>query len=147
MKIPVGLKQWVPLTMGVEQGHRLLIPLHEVIRGNIGKLYSGMTTSGMTLVRITRDAQVDMEEGSPSDHRALVREQIRQRRYEPVVRLEFGRGADAGTVLRWIPSIGEISTSSTEYSTGGNSPATLASLRTTVLCLFLNLCRLALGAP
>ncbi len=94
MKIPVGLKQWVPLAVGVPAGQRLLVPLHEVIRGNIEKLYGGMTISGMTLVRITRDAEVELEDDSATELRALVEEQIRQRRYEPVVRLEFGPGAD-----------------------------------------------------
>ena len=94
MKIPVGLKQWVPLTAGLEAGQRLLVPLHEVIRGNIEKLYGGMTISGMTLVRITRDAEVELEDDSATELRALVEERIRQRRYEPVVRLEFGPGAD-----------------------------------------------------
>jgi polyphosphate kinase len=96
MKIPSGLKQWVPLSVGLKPGQRLLVPLREVIRGNIEKLYSGMIISGMTLVRITRDAQVDLGEDSPAEIRAMVKEQVRQRRYEPVVRLEFGRGADSG---------------------------------------------------
>jgi polyphosphate kinase len=96
MKIPSGLKQWIPLSAGLAPGQRLLVPLREVIRGNIEKLYSGMVVSGMTLVRITRDAQVDLGEDSPAEIRALVKEQVRQRRYEPVVRLEFGRGADPG---------------------------------------------------
>ncbi len=94
MKIPGGLKQWIPLTAGLEPGQRLLVPLHELVRGNIDKLYSGMAVSGMTLVRITRDAEVDLDEDSSSEIRALVREQVRQRRYEPVVRLEFGPEAD-----------------------------------------------------
>ena len=51
-----------------------------------------MIISVMTLVRITRDAQVDLGEDSPAEIRAMVKEQVRQRRYEPVVRLEFGRG-------------------------------------------------------
>jgi polyphosphate kinase len=94
MKIPTGLKQWIGLSGGLAPGQRLLIPLHEVIRGNIEKLYSGMTISGMTLVRITRDAEVELEEDSATEIRAVVREQVRQRRYEPVVRLEFGPGSD-----------------------------------------------------
>jgi polyphosphate kinase len=94
LKIPAGLKQWVPLTQEVTPGQRLLVPLHEVIRGNIEKLYSGMTISGMTLVRITRDAEVELEEDSSAELRELVEEQIRQRRYEPIVRLEFGPGSD-----------------------------------------------------
>ena len=96
LKIPSGLKQWVPLGAEVAPGQRLLVPLREVIRGNIEKLYSGMLISGMTLVRITRDAQVDLGEDSPAEIRALVKEQVRQRRYEPVVRLELGGGADPG---------------------------------------------------
>ncbi len=96
LKIPTGIRQWVQLTSEVEAGQRLLIPLHEVIRGNIGRLYSGMTISSMALVRITRDAEVELQEDSEAEMRVLVQEQIRQRRYEPVVRLEFGPGADPG---------------------------------------------------
>jgi polyphosphate kinase len=96
MKIPGSLKQWIPLTAGVQAGQRLLISLHELIRGNIHKLYGGMTISGMTLVRITRDAEVELVEASDAEIRLQVQEQIRQRRYEPVVRLEFGPGADRG---------------------------------------------------
>ncbi len=95
LKIPTGLKQWVSLTEEVPHGQRLLVPLQEVIRGNIGTLYGGMTISGMTLVRITRDADVELEEDSAAEIRVLVEEQVRQRRYEPVVRLEFGPGSDA----------------------------------------------------
>ncbi len=96
MKIPSGLKQWIPLTAGVETGKRLLISLHELIRGNVHKLYGGMTLSAMTLVRITRDAEVELVEASDAEIRLQVQEQIRQRRYEPVVRLEFGPGSDKG---------------------------------------------------
>ncbi|HUA98384.1 MAG TPA: polyphosphate kinase 1 [Terracidiphilus sp.] len=96
LKIPTGLKQWVPLTSGLQTGQRLFVPLYEVIRGNVGRLYSGMTIASITLVRITRDAEVELEEGSDAEIRVLVQEQIRQRRYEPVVRLEFAAGADAG---------------------------------------------------
>jgi polyphosphate kinase len=96
LKIPTGIRQWVQLTSEVEAGQRLLVPLHEIIRGNIGRLYSGMTISSMALVRITRDAEVELQEDSEAEMRVLVQEQIRQRRYEPVVRLEFGPGADPG---------------------------------------------------
>jgi len=96
IKVPGVLKQWVPLQTDLKPGERLLVPLHEVIRGNADQLYGGMKLSAATLVRLTRDAEVgaadddDQEVGMPE----LVREQIRQRRYEPVVRLEFGPGAD-----------------------------------------------------
>ncbi len=97
IKVPGVLKQWVLLTADLAPGERLFVPLHEVIRGNAHRLYSGMNLTGATLVRLTRDAE---GEGSDDDEAAelqeLVREQVRQRRYEPVVRLEFGPDADPG---------------------------------------------------
>jgi polyphosphate kinase len=94
VKVPGVLKNWVLLAADVEPSQKLFVPLAEVIRGNIHKLYEGMTISGMTVLRITRDAEVELEDDSAAELRELVREQIRQRRYEPIVRLEFGPGAD-----------------------------------------------------
>ena len=97
LKIPAGLKQWVPLSSGVEAGQYFFVPLHEVIRGNIERLYGGMVISSTALVRITRDAEVELQEDFEAEIRVRVQEQIRLRRYEPIVRLEFGAGSDAGT--------------------------------------------------
>ena len=94
VKIPEVLKQWVSLTTDLEPGQKLLVPLAQVIRGNLEKLYSGMEISSVTMMRLTRDAEVELEDNGNGDFRALVKEEIRQRRYEPVVRLEFGPGAD-----------------------------------------------------
>ena len=94
VKVPGVLKNWISVATDIEPGKKLFVPLYEVIRGNIHKLYDGMTISGMTLLRITRDAEVEMDDDSAAELRELVREQIRQGRYEPIVRLEFGPGAD-----------------------------------------------------
>ncbi len=96
IKVPGVLKQWVQLAAELAPGERIFVPLHEVIRGNAHRLYRGMTLTAATLVRLTRDAEV---EGDDDDDPAAglpeqVLEQVRQRRYEPVVRLEFGPGAD-----------------------------------------------------
>jgi polyphosphate kinase len=95
VKIPGVLKQWIYLESDLEPGRKLLIPLYEVIRGNLHKLYSGMEISDITLMRVTRDAEVELDDDPAADFRAAVKEQIRQRRYEPVVRLEFGPGANS----------------------------------------------------
>lgn len=94
VKVPGVLKNWIPLTSDLDKNQKLLVPLYEVIRGNIQKLYEGMTISGVSLLRITRDAEVEVDDDSSAGVRELVEEQIRQRRYEPIVRLEFGPGAD-----------------------------------------------------
>jgi len=95
VKVPTVVKNWIPLTTGLESGQKLFVPLYEIVRGNIQKLYSGMTITAMTLLRITRDAEVELDDDPEAELRELVQEQIRQRRYEPIVRLEFGPGADA----------------------------------------------------
>ena len=54
--------------------------------------------SAATLFRLTRDAEVEIEDEEDSDASLgeLVKEQIRQRRYQPVVRIEFGPDPDPG---------------------------------------------------
>jgi polyphosphate kinase len=96
VKVPGVLKQWVPLGTDLAPGERLFIPLHELIRGNAHHLYNGMALTAATLVRLTRDAEVGEsdDDDEATDLSEQVREQVRQRRYEPVVRLEFGTGAD-----------------------------------------------------
>ena len=94
VKVPGILKQWIFLESDLAPGQKLLVPLYEVIRGNLHSLYNGMEISHVTMVRITRDAEVEIDDELATDFRAIVLEQIRQRRYEPVVRLEFGPGAD-----------------------------------------------------
>jgi polyphosphate kinase len=94
VKVPTVLKQWIALEADARHGERIFAPLYEVIRGNVHKLYHGMKLTGTTLFRLTRDAEVEIDEESDEALRDVVREQVRQRRYEPVVRLEFAPGSD-----------------------------------------------------
>jgi polyphosphate kinase len=88
------LKQWVALKAEAPSGETVLAPLYEVIHGNVHKLYSGMKLTGTTLFRVTRDAEFEIDDESDAALQDIVREQVRQRRYEPVLRLEFAPGAD-----------------------------------------------------
>jgi polyphosphate kinase len=94
VKVPPVLKQWVALEAGVPSGETVLAPLYEVIRGNAHKLYGGMRLTGTTLFRVTRDAEFEIDDESDAALRDIVIEQVRLRRYEPVLRLEFAPGAD-----------------------------------------------------
>src|SRR5262245_19970931 len=94
IKVPAELQQWIPLQADVEPGQTLLVSLHEVMRGNAYKLYTGMELMATTIVRLSRDAEVEIDDNSDRALSEVVREQIRQRRYEPVVRLEFAADAD-----------------------------------------------------
>jgi polyphosphate kinase len=95
VKIPGVLRSWIPIEADLNNAQKLLVPLTEVIKNNLHKLYSGMEIKDVAFMRLTRDAEVALIDDSPADFRAQVQEEIRQRRYEPVVRLEFGPGADS----------------------------------------------------
>jgi polyphosphate kinase len=93
VKVPGVLRQWVSLKG--QDGGQVMIHLREIIRGNLEKLYLGMEVGPVTMFRLTRDAEVELDEESDDEPLTeLVQEQIRQRRYEPVVRLEFATGAE-----------------------------------------------------
>src|SRR5271166_3491973 len=94
VKVPEVLKQWVSLQTDLADGQRLLVPLHDIIRGCLHNLYGEMEITDATIVRLTRDAEVEPLQEEAVDMRAAVKEEVRQRRYEPVVRLQFGPGAD-----------------------------------------------------
>src|SRR5215469_350691 len=93
VKVPGVLRQWVALKSA--DGGQVMVHLREVIRGNLEKLYLGMDLGPVTMFRLTRDAEVELDEESDDEPLTeLVQEQIRKRRYEPAVRLEFATGAD-----------------------------------------------------
>jgi polyphosphate kinase len=93
VKVPGVLRQW--LSLKGRDGGQVMIHLREIIRGNLEKLYLGMEIGPVTMFRLTRDADVALDEESDDEPLTeLVQEQIRQRRYEPAVRLEFATGSD-----------------------------------------------------
>jgi polyphosphate kinase len=57
-----------------------------------------MVVTSASLFRVTRDAEVELEDGDGESKRALVERELRQRRFEPVVRLEVQPGADPAMV-------------------------------------------------
>jgi polyphosphate kinase len=92
VKVPTGLKQWLQLPG--ESGHFVYVRLHEVIAENLAKLYPGMQIGPVSLVRLTRDAEVSETESEDSSVFEQVRQQVKKRRFQPVVRLEFTKGVD-----------------------------------------------------
>ena len=59
VKVPGVLKQWIPLSADLASGQRLFVSLHEVIRGNAHRLYSGMklTADGELLLRLAENSR------------------------------------------------------------------------------------------
>jgi len=90
VKVPTSLPQWVALRTGVPDGERCFVGLQQLVRQNAHKLFPGVTIEHATLFRVSRNADIAIEEDTDNSIRELVEEQLRQRRFQPVVRLEFG---------------------------------------------------------
>src|SRR5262249_55140754 len=97
VKVPRELPQWLRLHEGVDAWGRVLVSLAEVIGGNAQKLFPGMAVTSASLFRISRDAEVELAEEAVGK-RELVELELRQRRFEPVVRLEIQPNADPNMV-------------------------------------------------
>jgi polyphosphate kinase len=89
VKVPTALPQWLPVRAGVAAGQRCFISLQELVRENASSLFPGVEILETTLFRVSRNADIAIEEDSDNSIRELVEEQVRQRRFQPVVRLEF----------------------------------------------------------
>jgi polyphosphate kinase len=110
VKVPGGLTQWVPLAADVPPGQKLFVPLYDIIRGNLDKLYRGMTISAPTVVRLTRDAEVEIDDDPDTGLRELVQEAgsspaIRAGGAPGVrARRRSGHPRDAAGALRTLPA-------------------------------------------
>jgi polyphosphate kinase len=90
VKVPSVLRQWIPLQQDVPAKQLCYVALQELIRQEAHKLFPGLEVKQAMLFRVSRNADVAVEEDHDHTLRELIEEQVRQRRFEPVVRLEFG---------------------------------------------------------
>jgi polyphosphate kinase len=65
--------------------------LHEVIRANLRELFPGMKFLEAAPFRVTRDADLEIQEWEALDLLETTQQTVRQRRFADVVRLEVGR--------------------------------------------------------
>jgi len=87
VKVPKSLPRWVPV--------RTLqyLPLEDLIGVHLGRLFPGMEIKGYYAFRITRFSDLEIEPTEePEDLLAMIEEQVFQRRFGEVVRLEVQRG-------------------------------------------------------
>jgi len=94
VKVPSELPQWLRIRAGCRPPERLFVGLDQVIRANAERLFPGMVVARASLFRVCRDAEVELDEDDATSKRALVEEEVRQRRFEPVVRLEVQPDAE-----------------------------------------------------
>ena len=84
VKVPKNLPRWIP----IERPNHF-IPLETVIGANLGTLFPGMEIVGCYAFRFTRYSDLDLTgTEEPEDLLATIEEQVFQRRFGEVVRLE-----------------------------------------------------------
>jgi polyphosphate kinase len=88
VKVPKSLPRWVPIGRA---NH--FLPLERLVGAHLGRLFPGMRVLGWYLFRITRNSDMELSAADePEDLLAVIEEQIFQRRFGEVVRLEVQEG-------------------------------------------------------
>jgi len=83
VELPDGLPRFVPLP-----GGERFVPLEVVIVDNLHRLYPGMEVESASAFRVTRSAELHLEPAQAADLLQAVEEEVRRRRFRPVVRVE-----------------------------------------------------------
>jgi len=93
VKLPPKLPRLIP----VDGGYNFVL-LEELVAAHIGSLFPGMRVLECQPFRITRDADIEIEEDEANDLLKTVERQLRQRRFGFAVRLEVSSGTTPATV-------------------------------------------------
>src|SRR5262249_12607490 len=83
VKVPEVLPRWVPLPVERDAGAGALafVRLQDIIRHNLDDLFPGLTVQEVMPFRVTRNAEVEVDDDDPTGTLAeLVEEELRQRR-------------------------------------------------------------------
>jgi len=86
VKVPGSLPRLVPLES--ETGSARFVLLEDVIAHNLDALFPGMTIRASYRFRVTRDADLDLQEDEADDLLLMIESELRRRRFGEPVRLE-----------------------------------------------------------
>jgi polyphosphate kinase len=88
VKVPKSLPRWIPFGRTNQ-----FVPLEQVIGANLGALFPGMDIRGFNSFRVTRYSDLELAHSDEDDDLlAIIEEQVFQRRFAEVVRVEIERG-------------------------------------------------------
>ena len=101
VRLKVPTKRWLPVPG--RNANLTLLPVEQVIAHHADELFPGMKVISVHPFRITRNADVSRDEEVADDLLAMISEELRERRFAPVVRLEVAAGMpdyDRSVLLR-----------------------------------------------
>jgi polyphosphate kinase len=91
VKIPQTLARFVPVDSAPE-GEQWFVLLEDLIAQHLHALFPGMQVRESYLFRVTRDADLDVQEDEADDLLAAIESELQRRRFGEAVRLEIERG-------------------------------------------------------
>jgi polyphosphate kinase len=90
LKVPTTQGRWVPVPHSPHRHH--VLPVEQLIQANVAELFPGMEIVSASAFRVSRNADVDRDDDEAEDLLEMISEELRERRFAPVVRLEVERG-------------------------------------------------------
>ncbi|HYC07913.1 MAG TPA: RNA degradosome polyphosphate kinase, partial [Candidatus Binatia bacterium] len=98
VKVPAVLPRLLELPRsGHDLVRRRFVLLDQVIEANLDLLFTGMEVESRHLFRVTRDADLTIEEDDAADLLEAIEQELRRRRFGEPVRLEVERSMPAST--------------------------------------------------
>jgi polyphosphate kinase len=110
VKVPGMLPAWIRID-GIDGNSKSLpvrmVNLEQVIRHNLADLFEGMIIEDVMPFRITRNADVERDEEDAEDLLELIEQELRDRRFAQVIRLEVPTNPNPN-ILRFLTEALEL---------------------------------------
>ena len=88
VKVPNNVARLVPVAGAHDPGDVVFLPLESLIAAHLGDLFAGMEVTEVHAFRVTRNADLEVEEDRDEDLLQALERELAQRRFGPPVRLE-----------------------------------------------------------
>ncbi|HWM03556.1 MAG TPA: RNA degradosome polyphosphate kinase [Actinophytocola sp.] len=89
VKVPDNVARLVPIDHHRDDPDATFLPLEKLISAHLGDLFAGMQVTEMHAFRVTRNADLEVEEDRDEDLLQALERELAQRRFGPPVRLEI----------------------------------------------------------
>jgi polyphosphate kinase len=88
VKVPDNVPRLVPVDGQLDHDTNAFLPLEELIAAHLNDLFTGMQVTEVHAFRVTRNADLEVEEDQDEDLLKALERELAQRRFGPPVRLE-----------------------------------------------------------
>ncbi|MBM9468086.1 RNA degradosome polyphosphate kinase [Nakamurella leprariae] len=91
LKVPNNVDRFIRVTEGKSDDKVEFLPLEELIAAHLAQLFPGMQVVEHQVFRVTRNADLEVEEDRDEDLLQAMERELARRRFGPAVRLEVAR--------------------------------------------------------